>query len=635
MKRKRFTQQEIELLRKNPNVKHIKENRLILTFDFRLKLYEKWKKDPTHSTIRKAFTEAGFNLNIIGNNYIIHTNEKFKKFGAPKVGRNKELGVKENFNADKTYDQYLLSTGKFIKIGKGISFSEDFINEIRQDYPAVSVEDQLIKYDIDPKRVGYYRIYEIKRKLERNQGVLTKLIYDDQFIEKYSSHPYVKRCTENQFSLSNQFYNEAVLYSSLHIDRILGIFEINYQDLDVSIKQRIKHKLDFWKPIEPEPIDNSSEIYLKIQRNKNSALIHLIDDFFAELKEKVPSMSCRQKKVVCLWIKNMKHNRYDFSIRTVLKKVGLSKSQYYFILKHDDYGKSEHDKEMQDETDFETIKTVLNSEKYPMGHRMVYMRMKKITGIQFGRRKIMRLMKKYELSSKVRESKESRIEARKLLNEHKKPNLLKREFRLHKPYEVILTDVSYVRYGEGKTAYLSAVKDSVSGRIYTMDISDSNDLTLVQASLEHLSTYELHNALFHSDQGTLYLNDVFQMKLKDLGFIQSMSKRGNCWDNASQESFFGHFKDECRDIINQCSTIEELRAAVEDYMAYYNERRPQWNRNKMTPVEYEEYLLSMTHEEFEHYLIMERQKYDRMMEKAKEKAIARASDLGAGGITHG
>ena len=538
-------------------------------------------------------------------------------------------------NADKTYDQYLLSTGKFIKSRKGISFSRDFINEILQDYPAISIEEQLIKYEIDPKRVGYYRIYEVKRKLERNQRVSINLIYDDQLIKKYKTHPYIKRCTENLFSLSNQFYNEAVLYSSFHIDKILEIFEINYQDLDISMKQRIKHKLHFWKPIEAEPIDDSSEIYLKIQRNKSSALIDLIDGYFAELKEKVPAMSCKQKKVLCLWIKDMPHNRYDFSVRAILKKVGLSKSQYYFILKHDDYGKAEHSKEMQDETDVETIRTVLNSEKYPMGHRMVYMRMKKITGVQFGRRKIMRLMKKYNLSSKVRESKMSRIEARKLLEEHKKPNLLKREFRLHKPYEVALTDISYIRYSEGKTAYLSAVKDSVSGRIYTMDVSDSNDLTLVQSSLSHLSDYDFHGALFHSDQGTLYLNDSFQMKLKDLGFIQSMSKRGNCWDNASQESFFGHFKDECRDIINQCSTVEELRTAVDDYMVYYNERRPQWNRNKMTPIEYEEYLLSMTHEEFEYYLIMERQKYDRMMEKARKKAIARASDLGVGGIIHG
>ena len=636
MKRKRFTQQEIELLRENPNVKHIRENRITFTYEFRRIMYDTWIKNPCDATIRTFLCQNGINANLLGRDVIHTIGLTFKRYGSPKGAQNKIFGeIPSTFKTDKEYDEYLLSTGKFIKSRNGISFSRDFINDIYHEYPTVSIEEQLTKYEIDPVKVGYQRIHQLKLKLDGNQSSSIKQIYDDQCIEKYSSHPYVKRCTKNQFSLSNQFYNEAALYSSLHIDRILEIFEINYQDHDVSMKQRIKHKLHFWKPIEAEPIDDSSEIYLKIQRNKSSALIDLINHFFAELKEKVPAMSCRQKKVLCLWIKDMPHNRYDFSVRAILKKVGLSKSQYYFILKNDDYGKAEHDKEMQDETDIETIKTVLNSEKYPMGHRMVYMRMKKITGVQFGRRKIMRLMKKYELSSKVRKSKESRIEARKLLNEHKKPNLLKREFRLHKPYEVALTDVSYIRYGEGKTAYLSAVKDSVSGRIYTMDVSDSNDLTLVQTSLSHLSDYDFHGALFHSDQGTLYLNDVFQMKLKDQGFIQSMSKRGNCWDNASQESFFGHFKDECRDIINQCSTVEELRTAVDDYMVYYNERRPQWNRNKMTPVEYEEYLLSMTHEEFEHYLIMERQKYDRMMEKAKEKAIARASDLGAGGITHG
>ncbi|CED93726.1 Transposase [Romboutsia ilealis] len=67
-----------------------------------------------------------------------------------------------------------------------------------------------------------------------------------------------------------------------------------------------------------------------------------------------------------------------------------------------------------------------------------------------------------------------------------------------------------------------------------------------------------------------------------------MSRRGNCWDNAPQESFFGHFKDEV--ILNNCSTLEQVRNEIDDYMDYYNNDRYQWNLNKMTPVQYRNHL---------------------------------------------
>ena len=624
---KRYTGKEIEILRKNPNVKCITEKRMTLTFEFRKKLYERWKMEPKASTIRNVLIENNIDPRMLERTFDDHMNERFKKFGAPKNGHNVYSQSSRNFKTDLDYDEYLLSTKKFTKARNGISFSDEFISEIYHEYPDVSIEEQLIKNHIDPEKVGYQRIYQLKQRFEGNNKDSIYVEYGESFLSKYSSHPYVKRCTKKRFALSDFFYQEASVYSSLHIDEILEIFEIEYRDLCISTKDRIKFKLKNWNTMNLETIDDCRELYLKIQRNKSEKLIQMIDKNFSETKRSIPSLSCAQKKKLCSWVQNFPCDRYCFTVRKILERIGLSKSQYYYILKHEEYGQ----KSLQDEKDVEIIKTVLNSEKYPMGHRMVYMRMKEITGVQFGKRKILRLMKKFNLSSKVRESKESRIEVRKQLEERKKPNLLKREFRLHKPYEVTLTDVSYLRYADGKTAYLSAVKDSVSGRIYTMDVSDSNDLILVETSLDHLCEYEFHNSLFHSDQGTLYLSDSFQTKLKDLGFTQSMSKRGNCWDNASQESFFGHFKDECRDIIRQCSTVEELKAASDDYMTYYNERRPQWNRNKMTPIEYEKYLLSMSDEEFGQHLKTERQKYDRMMQKAKEKAVARATDLGVGG----
>lgn len=132
--------------------------------------------------------------------------------------------------------------------------------------------------------------------------------------------------------------------------------------------------------------------------------------------------------------------------------------------------------------------------------------------------------------------------------------------------------------------------------------------------------------MFHSDQGILYLSDEFQEKVAEMGMRQSMSKRGNCWDNAPQESFFGHFKDECR--YEECRTFGELKKAIEEYAYYYNYERHQWTRGKMTPVCYEEYLNSLTEEEFAEYMRTERDKYDKMKENAEKQAVLRAKTLG-------
>ncbi|TYR94871.1 IS3 family transposase, partial [Rossellomorea vietnamensis] len=78
---------------------------------------------------------------------------------------------------------------------------------------------------------------------------------------------------------------------------------------------------------------------------------------------------------------------------------------------------------------------------------------------------------------------------------------------------------------------------------------------------------------------------------KKLGIRQSMSRRGNCWDNAPIESFFGHLKDET--YIKSCLTLEDVQKEIKQYIIYYNHHRYQWNRKKMTPVQYRDHLLEV------------------------------------------
>ena len=83
---------------------------------------------------------------------------------------------------------------------------------------------------------------------------------------------------------------------------------------------------------------------------------------------------------------------------------------------------------------------------------------------------------------------------------------------------------------------------------------------------------------------------AFIEKLKDADFVQSMSRRGNCWDNAPQESFFGHMKDEIRDEIKAFTSFEAVKAKVDDWIDYYNNDRYQWELLKLSPHEYYQYL---------------------------------------------
>ncbi|WP_156295291.1 IS3 family transposase, partial [Jeotgalibaca dankookensis] len=96
-------------------------------------------------------------------------------------------------------------------------------------------------------------------------------------------------------------------------------------------------------------------------------------------------------------------------------------------------------------------------------------------------------------------------------------------------------------------------------------------------------------ALLHSDQGSHYTSPIFQKLVQKNGLTQSMSRRGNCWDNAPQESYFGHLKDEIP--YEECHSLKELQSVIINYMDYYNHERGQWKLKKLTPVSYRDQLL--------------------------------------------
>lgn len=616
---KRFTKDEIDVLSKSPYVKNIRENRLSFTYEFRCILYDEWIKYPSVAQIRKVLTLHNFNCTIIGCDVINRLHRNFKRDGRLTGGKNKVFGIRNSL-VEKYDNEFLISSGIFMKFGKGIRFTSEFIDKVYKEYPKVSIETQLKSYGLAPKRVGYQRIYMLKKVLEGVNPRDEKI--DSDIVTKYIHHPYVQRCTSKQFVLNNSFYNEASRFKDFPIDEVLGIFEINGSNLPVGVCNRIKHKLNNWNIESLSVLDEVDlDFKIRVQYNKIQALEKMSLMHFNRLRNNLPHYTFNQKKVLCMWIKDLPHDRYDYSIQSILKKIGLSRSSYYSILSNDNYGM----KDKQDEIDFQHIKKVMDYKGFKKGSRIIYMMLPGMCGVHFGRAKILRLMKKYGCVCTVRKERPESKTNKENLKNNRKPNLLKRRFRLARPNEILLTDVSYLKYSTNKTEYFSCIKDAVTGRIVNHVTSSSNDLNLAKATIDCLDPSE--NALFHSDQGTLYFNDAFQNKLKELGYEQSMSRRGNCWDNSSQESYFGHMKDECD--FSKCSTPEDVKKRVDEYVYYYNYERPQWTRNKMTPVDYEKYLYSMSDGEYSKYMEIEQEKYDKMMEKAGIKALKRAVELGA------
>ncbi len=101
---------------------------------------------------------------------------------------------------------------------------------------------------------------------------------------------------------------------------------------------------------------------------------------------------------------------------------------------------------------------------------------------------------------------------------------------------------------------------------------------------------KLNGALVHSDQGFHYIHPFHIKRLAELGITQSMSRKGNCLDNAPVESFFGHMKDELD--ITRCYSLDQVKAAIDEDIHNYNHHRYQWERKKMAPVEYRNHLLA-------------------------------------------
>ncbi|ATO48422.1 transposase [Brevibacillus laterosporus DSM 25] len=277
--------------------------------------------------------------------------------------------------------------------------------------------------------------------------------------------------------------------------------------------------------------------------------------------------------------------------RYLCKLACVSASGYYRWLRAE---KIRQLREDADEHDIKLIKKHFDALHGKAGALVIKMRLERESGVIMNHKKIRRLMRKYKLVATIRQANPYRKLAKATQEYQTCPNLLQRQFDQGEPEKVLLTDITYMYYGNGQCAYLSVVKDGATKQILAHYLSSSLKLPLVRITLKRLFQRldgNIHpEAILHSDQGLHYTHFKTRRLIKKAGFRQSMSRKGNCWDNASMETFFGHMKDDLE--YKTCQTIQELRDRVDSYIDYYNSERYQWSLKKMTPDEFRSHLLA-------------------------------------------
>lgn len=269
--------------------------------------------------------------------------------------------------------------------------------------------------------------------------------------------------------------------------------------------------------------------------------------------------------------------------------AGVSRSGYYSWL---NCAPQRALREEEDKTDFDSILDAYRYRGYPKGARGIYMWLlhrDKLMNLK----KIRRLMKKFNLFCPIRQPDPYRKMVRDMRTNKVADNKVNREFLSKGARKILLTDITYLYY-RGGDCYLSTILDAYTREILAYAISESLEVGFVIETVDKLK--ELHGStlddttIVHSDQGCHYTSLAFIKKLKDEHFIQSMSRKGNCWDNSPQESFFGHMKDEIAYEIGKCKGFGEVRAVVDDWMDYYNRDRYQWDLLRLSPAEYYTYI---------------------------------------------
>lgn len=439
---------------------------------------------------------------------------------------------------------------------------------------------------------------------------MSKITFSSREIKTLQKNPNVQRVSERSITYSDSFKNKFMdEYLAGKLPR--QIFIENGFDIDVIGLKRIEQSAHRWK----KGYEKNGLIGLTDSRKTSSgrslkreltpaeiierqgARIKLLEGQ-VELLKKLEATERRlvnerenldPSKVYQLIFETVEQNQYKRMTKYFCDLLDVSRSGYYSYLKTSTSRKAREQLDLEAK---EVILKAFNRRGYKKGSRSIKMILENDYNLIFSRKKIQRIMKKYGIVCPHRRPNPYKKIAKATKEHRVVPNKLNREFKQGVPGKVLLTDITYLPYNGNCMAYLSTIKDASTNEILAYNVSDRITLDIATKTIHKLMNNKKitlnKDAFIHSDQGSHYTSPRYQKLLKKNDLGQSMSRRGNCWDNAPQESFFGHLKDEVD--YKSCKTLKELKAKINHYMVYYNNYRYQWNLKKMTPIQYRNHL---------------------------------------------
>ena len=260
----------------------------------------------------------------------------------------------------------------------------------------------------------------------------------------------------------------------------------------------------------------------------------------------------------------MNRNRYPISV--MCRFFGVSRSGYYDYVGRLD--QPVHDAELA-----AIIREQQEKCDKTYGYRRMWKWLRKVKEIHRNPKTILRIMKKYELLSEIRRRRKWRQMGQQL---HKYENLLNREFQADRPNYKWVTDISYIHTGQG-VLYLSVIRDLFDNSIVAYKTGTSQSVNLVLDTIRLAMQKEKKVAAelqLHSDQGSQYTSQAYFDLTKEYGITPSMSRRGNCYDNAMAENFFSILKTECI-YRHKPKTFREANDLIDRYIHFYNYERIQ------------------------------------------------------------
>lgn len=217
------------------------------------------------------------------------------------------------------------------------------------------------------------------------------------------------------------------------------------------------------------------------------------------------------------------------------------------------------------------------------GYRRIQMWIRQKKGVTINHKAVLRIMNKMGIQSVARKRKYKKATVTPQGNQFHYPNILNQDFSANLPNQKWVTDITYIPTKQG-WAFLSVIKDLFDGFIVAHHLSKRNSVDLVLNTLKKaLDGPVPAHILIHSDQGYQYTSYSYHLLVKSYQMIPSMSRKGNCLDNASVENFFGHLKEEA---IRQFPTLSffQIKQVIDDYIYFYNYERLQL-KSKQTPYQ--------------------------------------------------